>query len=437
MDPEESRRDARYLEHEFERLDFSGVEDRRGRHGEKLWEVEQMSKAVIATMVAGKNGFGQMEKLTRRLCAEFRRRLGIPRRLPDTNTRDYVVKADCAGYRDVLRKQAKSLYRSKAMTPAEDMPISMISVDGKYRYVKVKKERVGVYPYFQAAGEPAGDWQKGEVRTISESLVTSRATFCLDCMPVRRETNEMGMFPEVLAAILADWGGTSLAELIATDAGSASLKNASLVNAAFRGYLMVLNDSQPELLREAERQLGSLGVDKAEATWEQRYRGNTVVYRLWRTTEMTGWNGWEHLRQVIRLERRVVSDDPNEEDIVGTRYFLTNVAVGRLSADQWIKVIRRRWGVENGTHWTLDAIMEEDDHPWTRDPNGMVVVQMHRRMALNILALFRGVHLRSADNRLLPWADFSEDFLEVMKCATAEDLLDRRVLKRLAAAAVA
>jgi hypothetical protein len=66
-------------------------------------------------------------------------------------------------------------------------------------------------------------------------------------LPVRRETNEMGMFPEVFRALRADWGETELAALFATDAGSASLHNATLVHDAGHGYLMMLNDFHPTL----------------------------------------------------------------------------------------------------------------------------------------------------------------------------------------------
>ena len=67
----------------------------------------------------------------------------------------------------------------------------------------------------------------------------------------------------------------------------------------------------------------------------------------------------------------------------------------------------------------------------------MVVIRMLRRMALNIVALYRGVHLRSDNNRVLPWKDFLESFEEVLKHASPEDLLDRRELKRRRAAAAA
>jgi len=142
------------------------------------------------------------------------------------------------------------------MVPAEDAPIGMISIDGKYRYVKVKEERVWQYPYFQAVGKPDGVWQKGEVRTISVSAVSSRATFSLDCVPVRGETNEMGMFPEVFKAALADWGETEMGELFATDAGSASLKER---HAGERHRPWVLHDPQRLPARTSPRSAAAVG----------------------------------------------------------------------------------------------------------------------------------------------------------------------------------
>lgn len=431
MDREESRRAARFLQHEFGRLDFSEVRDLRGERGRKTWSVEQYSRAMVAGMVAGRTGFAGLERLSARMSGEFRQVVGVPRRIPDTTVRDYVVKADVHGYRSVLRSQAHSLYRSKCLERRRDFPIHMMSIDGKYRSVWVQEKEAGQYPFFQQKGETEGERQRGEVRTITVSLVSSRSTFVLDCIPVRAETNEMGMFPDVMNSLLEDWGQTELCELIATDAGSASLHNATLVDEAGLGYLMVLNDFQPELLKEAERQLEHRTDKDADATWTQTsYQGKTVEYRLWVSCNMAGWNGWDHLRQVLRVERRVISEQPGEPVQVGTRYFLSNLTRNRLSPAEWIHVIRARWSVENGVHWTLDAILGEDNRPWTRNPHGMLVAQMLRRMALNILALYRGVHLRSKENRGRPWRHFLEDFYDVIQHADELDLLDRRQLRR-------
>jgi hypothetical protein len=72
---------------------FSGVEDCRGKHGEKLWNVEQLSNGMLAALVAGQNGFREMERLTEQTCAEFRRGLRSPHQLPDNIACDYAAKS--------------------------------------------------------------------------------------------------------------------------------------------------------------------------------------------------------------------------------------------------------------------------------------------------------------------------------------------------------
>ena len=48
----------------------------------------------------------------------------------------------------------------------------------------------------------------------------------------------------------------------------------------------------------------------------------------------------------------------------------------------------------------------EDDHPWMEnDPQGTLVVMLLRRMAYNLMALFRGVSQRAEERRQTPWKD--------------------------------
>lgn len=57
-------------------------------------------------------------------------------------------------------------------------------------------------------------------------------------------------------------------------------------------------------------------------------------------------------------------------------------------------------------HGTWDVTFEEDDRPWIKnDPKGTLVVMLLRRMAFNMLALFRSVTQRSAEKRRTPWRD--------------------------------
>ena len=49
----------------------------------------------------------------------------------------------------------------------------------------------------------------------------------------------------------------------------------------------------------------------------------------------------------------------------------------------------RPLGRRNNCHWIYDVVFAEDDRHWVHDPQGMIVVQLLRRIACNLLALFR------------------------------------------------
>ena len=54
--------------------------------------------------------------------------------------------------------------------------------------------------------------------------------------------------------------------------------------------------------------------------------------------------------------------------------------------------------------WTWDAIFREDERPWIKNhPKGALVVALLRRIASNMVALFRSVTQRSEEKRKTPW----------------------------------
>ena len=102
--------------------------------------------------------------------------------------------------------------------------------------------------------------------------------------------------------------------------------------------------------------------------------------------------------------------------------------------------MRRHWGVENECHNTWDKIFREDDRPWFEAgeaaPQGALVVMLLRRIAYNLLALFRSVTQRSEENRQMPWKDLMRWVYNTLIAATASDL-DGLRCRRLPATSVA
>ena len=71
------------------------------------------------------------------------------------------------------------------------------------------------------------------------------------------------------------------------------------------------------------------------------------------------------------------------EITVETRYYLLSTA---LSPARFNQVVRTHWDIENGLHWVLDVVLDEDQARNRRDhePENLALL---RRLALNLAKL--------------------------------------------------
>ncbi|MBI5536697.1 MAG: ISAs1 family transposase [Deltaproteobacteria bacterium] len=194
-----------------------------------------------------------------------------------------------------------------------------------------------------------------------------------------------------------------------------------------QGTLFALKSTQPTLYNEAVRLLGALDVSHALACSQDHLGGERlVIRRLCLCSEMTGFHDWEHLRTVLRVRSQAFEHGALTQD--ENRYLLCSLSSDRLSAEQWLKLVRQYWMVENGPHWTLDVPLQEDAHPWIEsEPQGALLLALLRRVAYNMLSLFRAVTLRAEDNRATPWKRLLERFKVTLYAALDSDLVELRV----------
>ena len=103
--------------------------------------------------------------------------------------------------------------------------------------------------------------------------------------------------------------------------------------------------------------------------------------------------------------------------------FVSSLPASRLTRAQWLRIVRLMWGVENAVHCTLDKSMREDEHPWIEaDPKAALVIALLRRVAYNLLALFRSVTLRSEHARSTPWKQIMRWVELALLTATRDDV---------------
>jgi len=419
------RRSAGLLARTRADLDLGSLEDPRDPRGRR-WKLASLLTALLSGLVAGCNSLTDVEMLTERMSLAVRRKLSIPRRVPDTTLRGLVMRLGLDALRGLIRRQVRQAHRRKALVPV-GLPCGVVAIDGR-------STKTNMADPDHAQSIKDGSYHL--VRTLTSALVSSRSTVCLDAMPIPPTTNEVGCFKDAFNALLAAYGHGDLFEVVTADAGLTSKENADHVNAANLGYVFAIKDNQPALLDEAVRILGKLGPTEAAATSEQtltKSREEVVVRRIWITTEMAGWNDWSHLRVAIRVEREVTGRHASKE----SRYFISNVPRHRFTDKQWLQLIRHHWRVENDCHKTWDVSMAEDDRPWLRDPYGMLVTQLLRRIAYNALALFRSVTVRAEDERgLIPWRTLMSNIRHTIEVATDLQLDGLRWVPRPGAAAL-
>lgn len=430
------KRVARYFGRLLPKVDFRLVPDHRQRRKVK-WQANRLLGMVLVALLGGRRGFSAAEKLSARLSREWRTVLGVHRRVPDSTLADFLKGVSIEGLQRLLQAEAHAAWERKSLAGlAAALPIGMVSVDGKYdrafvpvnhpaNYSSELEQAKEKHPWFLADQKAKGKRLYGEVRCLSVCLVAPTGAAYLDCVPVLAATNEMGMFPEVMDRLVAQWGNRRLFELVSVDAGMTSKANATLVNDSNLGYLMAIKEGQPAILAELKRLFGDSAPDY---TYRDRYRGANVLFRLWRTTEIAGWNDWSHLRQGLCIERVVLGDDGVQVK-AEKRYFVTNLLPKRLTLADWALVIRTHWGVENGAHWSLDVGMQEGDLPWSQEPHAMLAVALLRRLAMTLLGLLRACYLRSCDERRPTWHQLQEDVHDILRLAKAEDLTRQRDLR--------
>lgn len=386
---------------------WQDIGDPRGKRGQRR-ELKNLLSAAFAGLLAGCASLRDVELLSAEMGAMGRQY--VEERVPDTTLWDLFSgqrrrrrKDHCGGttvspepveivkrplvaddFRRQLRRQVRAMWRSKCLEP-QHLPCGVVSVNGK---------GLGALEHDAEGTAQKGHRNDGSpywlARVLRAALVSAPGAPLLDQLPIGAKTNEMGMFVDFFDAVQQAYD--PLFEIMTTDAGMTSKANGDHVHAANKGYVMALKDNQPELHAEAKRLSRSLLRQPPCAESSERYRGKTVHRRLYRTAEIAGYHGWEHLRQVWLVEQDTVDDSGSHQK--EQRFFLTNLHVGRLSSAQILTLIRLHWRVENDCFWSLDMQWHEDQLPWCTVGPAVEILGLMRIMAYNLMQLARSRSLR-------------------------------------------
>lgn len=398
-----TRRLLGWLAARLDVLQWSNVTDPR-TGPRTYWRLSTVLPLVVVGLVAGARSVANLEALTVRMSAATRRWFRVGRKLPDTTARDLLVRLSPEDVRGMLHAQIRHFHRQKALAP-EGFRRGMLSLDGKASPLRAWDDH-----YVQRQGE------RGMIRTITATLVSTPGCPCIDAFPIPASTNEMGAYLPALRQLVAIYGPLDLFRVVMYDAGACSEANARGTRELGLHYVMQLNDAQPTLYAEARRVLPS----EVEHLVELADQGGRVRYRIRTTRQLEGFLDWAHLRTVLHVRRETLT----AEGLVtgsGDRYFVSSLRHDSHTPSEWVRVIRARWGVENNNHHTFDTILSEDSNPWFQEhPVGALNIVILRRIAYNAMALFRARTLRAEANHLMPWRHLMLDVYTALVSATEE-----------------
>lgn len=142
-------------------------------------------------------------------------------------------------------------------------------------------------------------------------------------------------------------------------------------------YVLAVKDNQPALLADAKAAIGAAArngkealttTDAAHGRKEQRKALVAPVKDMAQKHDFPG------LKAVARITSKRGKDKAVE------RYFLMS---RNYSRQQVLHIVRTHWSIENGLHWPLDVILDED-LARNRKDNAPANLAALRRLALNV-----------------------------------------------------
>lgn len=415
----DTRRISGFLARKTDQLPLAEVPDHRNRQGRR-WKLSTLLQAPLLGLMTGQTGFAGVEQVTDRISKPLRKRLGIPRRVPDTTLRDALCTVEPHDLVPLLHSVTLAALRSKSLSVDFDLPFGVVSMDGKYVSVPAVDNK---YSQLQNRDQDKATLT-GRIGTMTAVLSSSEARPCIDVYPIPAATNEMGIFPRALNGLISAYGHLDLFRLVTYDAGACSKANADHIRTRNLHYLLSLKGSQPDLLQAASLWLGQLPDNQADAVTVSGIGNQQVTRRLFLRAATSPPDGWDHLRTVIRVD----SDgfDRLGKPVHETYYFLCSLPWDRLSPNQWLTLIRRHWAVENA-HQVLDVSFQEDAHPWvTENPRLTTLLIILRRIAYTLLTIFRSVTQRSDQRRSEPWKILFQRFYDALLLASVDSVRSLR-----------
>ena len=216
-------------------LDWCKVKDPRKARG-KRHPLPGMLNLMVAAMASGARTLRAVEAFCDDLAGPARRALGLKRAASDT-AMDAVLRATSAAKMpSVVERQVKDGLKSKAICH-DDFDEGVVAIDGK----KVWVGDFAAHPLCQQRTNEDGTryWMLFAQRAV---LISSSAKPCIGQHFIPDKAAETSEFSGFFETLVKGFGKSF--EMVTSDAGACSRKNARTIHQANKGYLFSLSRSR-------------------------------------------------------------------------------------------------------------------------------------------------------------------------------------------------
>lgn len=142
-------------------------------------------------------------------------------------------------------------------------------------------------------------------------------------------------------------------------------------------YVLAVKANQPALLADAEAAIAAVQHKprvSAKTARTAHGRKESRAALVAPAKDMAERHSFPGVAAVARLVSKRGTEKPM------TRYFLMSRP---YSAPEVLRIVREHWDIENGLHWSLDVVLDED-LARNRKDNGPANLAVLRRLALNV-----------------------------------------------------
>jgi predicted transposase YbfD/YdcC len=142
-------------------------------------------------------------------------------------------------------------------------------------------------------------------------------------------------------------------------------------------YALTVKNNQPALLRDARAAVAAAtrkGASAAVTADDRHGRIETRVAVVAAAGDIAERHGFPGLTAVAQIKSK------RGRDTIVERYFLLS---RHYRPKEVLRIVRQHWGIENGLHWPLDVLLDED-LTRSRKDNAPANLAVLRRLALNV-----------------------------------------------------